>query len=155
MARPPNTDVVQTDAQAVAALTAAGFTAITDLEHHGRMWKATATEANGNVCHVVVHGRNGGIVIEDDVDMPKPDLHTDVLSLLDAWDGARAVSSSPVDQLKTISPHLDRLTLHYDDMDVAVHGEPPKEAAKPAPQMPPARPVVPPRPSAPAAETAR
>jgi len=148
MARPPNTDVVQTDAQAVAALTAAGFTAITDLEHHGRMWKATATEANGNVCHVVVHGRNGGIVIEDDVDVPKPDLHADVLSLLNAWDVAREISKSQVDQLTAISPHLDRLTRHYDDVDTKVHGAPPKEDAKPV-VKPMAAPAAPPRPVAP------
>jgi hypothetical protein len=134
---------VQTDAQAVAALTAAGFTGITDLAHHGRMWKATATEANGTVCHVVVHGRNGGIVIEDDVDVPKPDLHADVLSLLDAWDVARVMSNSQVDQLKDVAPHLDRLSAHYDDVDAKVRGPRPKEDAPKAdakPLAPAARP---------------
>ena len=81
-------------------------------------------------------------VIEDDVDVPKPDLHADVLSLLDAWDVARDISKSQVDQLTAISPHLDRLTRHYDDVDTKVHGAQPKEPDAPKADAKPLAPAA-------------
>jgi len=72
MARHPRaTDVVQTDDQALAALTAAGYTAVVGLTHHGHVWVGSATDATGAAVDVVVHGKTGKISV-DPADEPTP-----------------------------------------------------------------------------------
>jgi len=61
---PHHADVVTTDAEAVAAMTAAGYTDITNLAHHGRVWRADALDASGAAVVIVCHGRDGRVNVD-------------------------------------------------------------------------------------------
>jgi hypothetical protein len=52
---------VQSDADAQKALADAGYTNVTDLKHHGRVWIGNATNSSGASVHVVVHRKDGKI----------------------------------------------------------------------------------------------
>ena len=67
MARHPKAaDVVQTDDQAMTAIATAGYTSVTDLAHHGRVWTADAVDAAGAAVIVVVHGKDGRVNVDTD-----------------------------------------------------------------------------------------
>lgn len=62
-------DVVQTDQQALDALAAAGYTVVTNLAHHGRVWRADAVDAATSLpVVVVVHGRDGKVTVETETE---------------------------------------------------------------------------------------
>jgi len=65
MARPPHhTDEVTTDDQALAKMTAAGYTSITNLVHHGHTWKADALDSVGAAVVIVCHARDGSVNVD-------------------------------------------------------------------------------------------
>ena len=69
MARHPKAaDKVQDDAAAQDAITRAGYTSVTNLEHHGRVWTADAVDAAGAAVIVVVHGKDGRVNVDTDTD---------------------------------------------------------------------------------------
>ena len=57
-------DVVTTDAEAMSAMTSAGYTNITNLVHRGHVWRADAVDANGVSVVIVCHARNGSVNVD-------------------------------------------------------------------------------------------
>jgi hypothetical protein len=69
MPRPPrDDDAVKSDAEATAAIEAAGYTGVTNMAHHGRVWRADATAADGTEATVMVHGKTGRVHVGGDDD---------------------------------------------------------------------------------------
>ncbi len=66
MARSP--DTVTTDDEALAAMTAAGYTNIANMVHHGHIWKADATDTVGAAVVIVCHGKDGRVNVDDESD---------------------------------------------------------------------------------------
>ena len=45
------------EADAIAAIEAAGYSNVTNLEQHGATWHATATDSAGTQCEVLIDGK--------------------------------------------------------------------------------------------------
>jgi hypothetical protein len=76
MAQPPHQHPqhgggVQDEAALDAKLTAAGYTNVTNVEHHGHSWHCTATDAQGNSVQLIVDG-HGNVHIDDEPPAPAP-----------------------------------------------------------------------------------
>lgn len=65
----------QTEAEAMATITDAGYTNVTNMVQHGHTWHADAVDQNGNAVSVVVDGGSGAVHPKGEGDEPVVEHH--------------------------------------------------------------------------------
>ena len=68
----PNPNAITSEAEAVAAIEAEGYSNVTNCVQHGATWHASATDSSGNACEVLIDGQ-GRVKEKGDDEEPEPE----------------------------------------------------------------------------------